>query len=422
MVRRARGAIRDALIILSVSFVGVVLVEVSLRVVYGEQGRAQPLDSQQEVAFQSHPNYLVGLKPNLHDRTFKRASKQGVAITHWNTNAHSFRGTEIKDKVGVRIIVYGDSNIFARFSDLEETFPYQLERMLQDRMVTPVEVINAGVPGFGPDQSLLRFEEEVAVYKPDIVVFHVFADNDWGDLIRNRLFAFDAEGHLVRSRKREEVDSCLRDAGCYGIGKEPILSVVRRWSSSLLIVQASKKIMRMMGLKDGSEPSSEDVILHHLNVSEQEFAAFNTDERPAASHFGDHYDYDLALLPGQASSQAKIRLMEAVLSFAYQMAQSHGVRFVLLLEPSSRDLTTNLRPNFEDFGRYPGYSRRRLTGLIVDAATKHEIPIVDLYDSFMTNHPQTLYWDDNDDHWNNAGQRLAATQVAKFLALHVLKD
>jgi hypothetical protein len=265
------------------------------------------------VAFQSHPRYLVGLKPNLHDRTFKRESKQGAVITHWNTNAVSFRGPNIQDKSGVRIIVYGDSNIFARFSNLEDTFPYQLEHALKGLTKRSIEVLNAGVPGFGPDQSLLRFEEEVEIYKPDIIVFHVFADNDWGDLIRNRLVVRDSQGRLMWTHREGEVDICLRWSGCGGLLKEPVLGVISRWASSLLIVQAGTKLVRMVGFLPASEPSSDKVINYYLNMSEQEFTAFRGDDGQATSHFIDHYDYDLALLPSLASSQEKVLLMDALL-------------------------------------------------------------------------------------------------------------
>lgn len=54
-----------------------------------------------------------------------------TVVTHWSTNSASFRGPEIGEKTGLRIIVYGDSNIliFARFSDVENTFPRDLQSL-----------------------------------------------------------------------------------------------------------------------------------------------------------------------------------------------------------------------------------------------------------------------------------------------------
>jgi len=414
---------RDTVIVLVI--VGILLVfgELVLRGVYGSQQAMPSVHDRQEIAFEPHPIYLVGLKPNLTNRTFTRDSADGPVVTHWNTNSASFRGAEIAKKDGIRIIVYGDSNIFARFSNLEDTFPCQLERMLRTMIKKPVEVLNAGVPGFGPDQSFLRFEQEVDVYKPDIVVFHVFADNDWGDLIRNRLFTLDHTGRLVRTLRHNdgEVDACLRNPTCMVQGGA--LSITKRWASSLLVVQAGSKIMRHMGLLDERlQPTPADVIQAYLNLSAQEFAVYTNSNKQRTSHFVDHYDYDLALSPDRASSQEKIRLMDAVLLSAYQTARSHGVKFVLLIEPSARDMTTSVSPNYEDFKTYSSYKRRNLSGAITDVAKKYMIPVVDLYDVFSNNIPEQLYWGDNDDHWNNAGQQLAALHMATYLNAHFIHD
>lgn len=417
------GYVRDTLIILGITGSILISGELVLRAVYGSQQAVLPDDRNAEIAFQPHPVYLAGLKPNLRDRTFRRWTEHGPVITHWSTNAASFRGAEIKEKTGVRIIVYGDSNIFARFSDIEDTFPYQLEQMLRSTITKSVEVLNGGVPGFGPDQSLLRFEQDIDVYSPDVVVFQVFADNDFGDLIRNQLFTQDLEGHLVRiSRENDmDVDPCFRQTAC-GV-QEDVSSAARRWASSLLVVQAGKKTMKLIGLLDEmSQPTPETVIKHYLEMSELEFEFYVKGKRRSTSHFVDHYDYDVALFPDWLSSRVKVRLMEAVVLLAYQTAQVRGVKFLLLVEPSSRDLTTNLRPNYENMKIYSGYRKRNLSGAVAEIAKKYMIPFVDLYDVFLKNNPSELYWHDTDDHWSNAGQRLAAFHVATFLKAHFLHD
>ena len=40
---------------------------------------------------------------------------------------------------------------------------------------------------------------------------------------------------------------------------------------------------------------------------------------------------------------------------------------------------------------------------------------VSLFDAFSNNDPDSLYFDGGDDHWNAAGQRLAAEIVAEHL-------
>ena len=51
-----------------------------------------------------------------------------------------------------------------------------------------VQVVNAGVAAYGPDQACLALEADLAAgLDPDLVVLCVFAGNDWGDLLRNKL-------------------------------------------------------------------------------------------------------------------------------------------------------------------------------------------------------------------------------------------
>src|SRR6185295_4536691 len=61
-----------------------------------------------------------------------------------------------------------------------------------------VETVNAGVVGYGPDQACLRMEAELSRLRPDLVVVAVLAENDYGDLVRNRLFELGPRGELVR--------------------------------------------------------------------------------------------------------------------------------------------------------------------------------------------------------------------------------
>ncbi len=66
-----------------------------------------------------------------------------------------------------RILVLGDSFAFcAAVSDLE-TWPYYLSEKLG------VEVVNAGVNGYGFDQTILRMEEITDQVKPDLIIISV---------------------------------------------------------------------------------------------------------------------------------------------------------------------------------------------------------------------------------------------------------
>lgn len=95
-------------------------------------------------------------------------------------NARGLRDREIgydKSADGARILVLGDSFVEALQVPLEETFTHQLEGLLSDDE-HPVEVINAGVGGWGTDQEAIFFAVEGFRYQPDVVLLFFFPHND----------------------------------------------------------------------------------------------------------------------------------------------------------------------------------------------------------------------------------------------------
>jgi hypothetical protein len=254
----------------------------------------------------------------------------------------------------------------------------------------------------------------VDVYKPDIVVFHVFADNDFGDLIRNRLFTFDPSGALVKFPHPQGIDPCLRQFPCLAGGAGG--NRVKNFIASLLTVRAGNMVLAAAGvLKPPSDPTPEAVIEYSLAMAEREYLAYQGSRPGPSSHFIDEYDYDLALFPERESSKAKVKLMDAVLRKANQFAQAKHVKFMVLVQPSSRDLTANLRPNYMDFSSFSGYGRTNLTSAVERIGKANNIHVLNLFEPFSKNTPDRLFFLDNDDHWTNAGQKLAAHEVASYI-------
>jgi hypothetical protein len=78
-----------------------------------------------------------------------------------------------------RILVLGDSFVEAMHVPLASTFPRLLERQLDARRTAPrVEVISAGVSGYGTASELLYFEREGKRYQPDVVLLAFYPGND----------------------------------------------------------------------------------------------------------------------------------------------------------------------------------------------------------------------------------------------------
>jgi len=98
----------------------------------------------------------------------------------YHSNAQGIRADVEYEKTpspGVlRIAMFGDSYTHGDHASLEESWGYQLERLLRERGIN-AEVINFGVGGYGMDQAYLRWQIEGRDYQPDIVLFGFQAEN-----------------------------------------------------------------------------------------------------------------------------------------------------------------------------------------------------------------------------------------------------
>lgn len=91
------------------------------------------------------------------------------------TNSLGLRDREYGDKDKQRILFLGDSMVWGGYgTDLNQTFVKILERKLGN-----VDVINAGITGFEPDQELNYLKRDGIKLEPDIVILGFFVGNDF---------------------------------------------------------------------------------------------------------------------------------------------------------------------------------------------------------------------------------------------------
>jgi hypothetical protein len=403
--------LRDASIIVAITIALLVVYEAILRIVFPDKiGEPKHKLAAESIAYEFNKDYLVSLKPNI-KKTFVRSVQNGGDVIEWQTNADSFRGPNLKHKPTARIIVYGDSNIQAIFSKSENTYAVKLSEYLNSNGIANVEVVNAGVIGFGPDQSLIRFELEADTYKPNLVVFGIFVDNDFGDIIRNRLFDLDANGNLVETRYKKTADEQLIIDN--GLNLKDLLS-------SLLIFRATSKLSRL--LKGNNVNIAEEKLNMLQNLAAEEYLVYKESRPKTFSHFADHYDIDIALDKDKESSKVKLKLMEAVLRRASAVAISHDIKFLVLIQPSRVDTTDNDALNYKYLEKYPKYKGSRLTDVVENICLANNIHYVNLRDIFMRNNPNHLFFKGDDDHWNDQGQDLAAKETAWYIAAHKMLE
>jgi lysophospholipase L1-like esterase len=72
----------------------------------------------------------------------------------------------------LRVAAFGDSFVYGNEVGPEESWPARLERMHPT-----LEVLNFGVGGYGVDQALLRYRQEGAAFRPNIVIMGFTPDD-----------------------------------------------------------------------------------------------------------------------------------------------------------------------------------------------------------------------------------------------------
>ncbi|THJ19442.1 MAG: hypothetical protein CAF45_016265 [Nitrospira sp. CG24E] len=119
--------------------------------------------------------------------------------THVQTNSFGFRDREHelgKPAGTLRVLLLGDSFMEALQVDFQDAFPALLEGELQSLLGCRVEVISAGVSGWGTDDEVTYLKRKGAEFHPDVVLFAATLHNDISDNLEGRYHKVD-QGELI---------------------------------------------------------------------------------------------------------------------------------------------------------------------------------------------------------------------------------
>lgn len=346
--------------------------------------------------YRADPVLLYALLPNVSNAK-PVSTSEGRRLVVSRVDSRGFRGPEIVEpKRAPRIVVYGDSFVFAEDVELPETFVVRLGAELGGSV--PPETINAGVVGYGPDQCCLRLEREIDPLAPDLVVLVLCASNDFGDLVRNKIFSVDSDGNARLNRYElepalvEEFEEKQRsDVDC------ALLRAWKQWRSARRQASLAGQPVIEWYLAQGQDEYAEYVLEGNLRVRQV---------------WEDYYDADLAIEPERPSSVYKRRLMEAVLARFAAVCAEHEVPLACVIVPSAVDVCTTADVRV-DPARYPGWSSARLSRTLEEILERQRVPRVDLYEPFRAAGADGLYFGRDNMHWNAAGQALAARLAAE---------
>ncbi len=390
------------LLVIASSGAGLVMAEVALRAtVASDFASLYRLDGK----------YLFAYRPGA-TRNYHRSAVNGGESIRVHIDRSGFRGAELSSHpVGTRrVVVYGDSFIAAEFSTEPNSYTGQLTKILTDEYHAPVEVVNAGVSGYGPDQASLRMEEEIPRLHPDLVVLCLFSGNDFGDLLRNKLYRLGPRGELERSPA--VISSTLRRDFLFGRYAPIVVKLFRR-AVDRIESPGSRPGVDEAGFSTADTGSSlTDWWLHDRATEYQNYIVDG--DLVVRNLLMDTYDADVAIAPTSPSAAYKLELMERVIAHVDGIARAQRVPLFLVIIPAAEDVV----PGYQwqvDSASYSGYRRSTLTDDLDRIASTDGIPHLDLFAPFWRQGASTLYFRRDNDHWNDAGQRLAAKLTVSAL-------
>lgn len=353
-----------------------------------------------QTAYAFDPRYLFKLEPGV-SRHYTHLPANGGNTVVYRINSDGFRGEELKEGNHPRVMVYGDSFIHAEFSELQDTFPVRLNERLGDG----IEVVNAGVAGYGPDQILRRMEDELPRIKADLVVVSLFSGNDFGDLLRNRLYRLSEDGALAENAWRLTPDQERQIA----LNENEL--VLRK------IVGEALGALRGGGADETFAFDPQQWIKDGLAQHQREYDEFVVQGDNTVGAFGvDPYSADVAFFPDSASAIYKIRMLDAIVARMREVADVNGVPLAIMVVPHPMDLLDgNHSSGFVDITEYSGYDPARLTDTMTAIAQRNAVSVLNLFQTFKSEDVDSLFLKGGDDHWNAEGQALAAEAMADFL-------
>ncbi len=344
-------------------------------------------------------------------KLFTHKAANGGGNVPVRINADGFRGPALRPTGSARrVVVYGDSFIEGEFVADDSSFVRVLEHDLAKR--APTEVVNAGVAGWGPDQSFLRMQRELPTLKPAAVVLAIFADNDMGDIVRDRLFQLGPDSALV----------------AHHVVLHPTLQRVLEsqshpsgWRRLHLVRWVERKLGRDAGSLPATRSNAGGLKFSIARYAEWALANAERQYKDARQNpdtvldlLGDSYDADVAATPDAPSARYKVAVMDRLLGAIADDLAARQVPLVLLVIPSPIDACETYDVKI-DSATYPQYDRRRLSRTVDSLARRHGIRTVDLWEPFRARGACALYFKGGDLHWKPDGQALAAQLLTDSL-------
>ena len=352
-------------LLLASCVVGLSLCEVSLRLFYPKYRHLA------EVQFASSAMRIWTRMPNQRDHKAHPDTYLLHSFHHNNLALRQHRDfTEADLASATNIGVFGDSFVENIRMAAQNSFTEPLDYLL-NQSGKPFNVLNFGVHGYGPGQSLLHYENFRYVDDLDYVLF-VYCENDIRNIHETGLFRLDEAGRLTRHE-------AIRSAWW--------VRLISRLHISYLILDASGRL----SLEELQKLLSKDTLEEHQRGIDVGGESSRQEHVEHSFYRGKMDDKEF---------KSSVAVFQRILRRWKELVENAGRVFSVVLLP--------IMPINPD---------------VATVLLEEDIKVFDLYDCFGAHDPAHTArpWRDSpyrfkyDGHWNEAGNQLAAVCLYRFL-------
>ncbi len=351
-------------------FVGLGLAEAGLRL-WAPPGVSFVLDATTSRfdpgMFEEDPVLLQRLSP---DTTSEVASVGGTRTLR--TNALGLRGPYLEEKPvrGIRVLALGDSFTLGLQVEEDATWSAQLGKRLSTTMNSPVEVLNAGMVGYGTRQAVARLRELAEPTEADAAILMFYLGNDLRDNLRYPL-----------------LKQALREPPPVTPAKPP--PVTREWQLSLARVS-------------------------HLAAHTLAWAQ----TRSVSDDFRlVEYRDEMTPFVDSAALEGQLGLTSSGLREFSRVCKDAGIVCMVVLAPPAYAVHSDrLGPTFRAFGLDPAQAKLDAPAKGVTKAAPVGMPVLDLSSSLRAVADERKLYLIFDPHWSAEGHKVAAEIMAPPIA------
>ncbi|MDD5541817.1 MAG: acyltransferase family protein [Acidobacteriia bacterium] len=326
----------------------------------GSWGELPALQIDPTCTYSLKPNQVTRLRYNNYDYTVR-------------TNSYGLNSPEISlnrpTPDTYRVLAIGDAFTMPEGLDYAESYPARLQALLSQRMAPrEVQVINAGVTGYGPPEELPQLAELCPLFKPNVVVYQFFIDEF-------------TQALLTRQDR-------LREIGLDESGVSKIQLALER-----------------------------SQIIAHFNLWQDRIIAQLTGRTSP-------WRYGKALLQYYALGEHSIYCTESLEKVRYDLdqmrhiARSEGADFIVVFVPGaievSRAEDIDYFPKGQDLKDRSKFDLNLPEHNLLRIASELGIEVVNLT-PYLRNDPRQPVYFRNSWHWNAEGHRVAAQVMANVL-------